>query len=89
MNEKEKAEELLNLFLQNINYKNNDGEIIVHKEPYTSAKQCALICVDEKFDLLNKIYDEFLKDEYSIEAHNFISEMIIENSKLKSEIQNL
>jgi hypothetical protein len=44
--QQEKAYRLFESFCKSINYE-SDGVFIIHKEPYTSAKKCALTAVDE------------------------------------------
>ena len=73
--EKEKAKELVEKFIEQL-----DMDLF-------DAKQCALICVDEKIELLNYIWDEYniddewLGDIISREQNNLLI--------IKSEIEKL
>lgn len=69
MNEKQKAKELIEKFIDLLPYSNR---------VYETAKQCALICVDENVSLLIKTYP---RAEYE---ESFLGYW----DKVKTEIQN-
>jgi hypothetical protein len=83
MTPKEKCDELISLFMSGINYKNYD-EVIIHKEPLTSAKQCALICVDEILKSVDTEYDIFKEN-----GANFKSGFLYYWQQVKTEIEKL
>ena len=67
MDSKEKAIELVDKFMTGAtktgyNYKSE--KITLYVLQFKQAKQCALICVDEKINLLNEIRDDNHSDEF-------------------------
>lgn len=44
---KEKANEIMNKFINSICWYNEDGKYINHLEPYTAAQKAAIICCEE------------------------------------------
>lgn len=70
MTPKEKAKELTNKFLKT-------GMMI------RRAKQCALICVDEKIEVLNHLYHGYEKE------NSLVDKMKVYYNEVKQEIEKL
>lgn len=85
MTPKEKAEELVKTFYDKLRIDDSLGDIIsvtINKRRYDESKQCALICVDETIEALNKIPD------LKVSGNVLLNE--IENWRsIKQEIQKL
>jgi len=93
MSEKEKAVELINKFIQ----ATVTGENIksYHPEPYSCAKQCALISNKGKIDLLIELFDLGAKDIHQslttpVKLYSdVINPKLKELKNIQTEIENL
>ena len=86
MTPQEKCDELIKLFISVINYKNDDDELIIHKEPFTVAKKCAFKLANETWKVLWNLYDN---PNTSDSSEIIIKEQIDFWDEVKTEIENL
>ena len=80
MTPKEKAEQLVGKFIDYVNCWDNDGAN--YTQAYNYTKQCALICVDEIYNL-RLTYGQYLEyDEDKINYHSYWEQVKQEIEKL-------